>query len=337
LRKSAKWPLISRSCTKKSACYKNIATTRAPAAEIHGEALTPLLVSAFFDIGRGNWQSFKRSANFYADCYAGYPARLPAPRYLLTTEEHRSLVQDVDYLDVAAPSELKAFDYLERTRAAMAAERFKALFRVDGKPEPTNPEYKVPEYNIVMIAKWDAFERAYARFGDRFSHYVWVDFGLGRRVAKRPYLPKPKGLSPIDRDRIVLSADREGGLRDLEPHTIEEYVRTFRDQIAGSAMVVPTRLVTEYSALVRSSYELLLDCGIPSDDQVVVDVCVRRRPELFHLSFPPLGLSKYNHIHNVLNGLDGETTPERNGWLRTTFARPLARAKIGLPMELRLR
>lgn len=101
-------------------------------------------------------------------------------------------------------------------------------------------------------------------------------------------------------------------------------------------MVVSADKVVTFAALARACYELLLADGLASDDQVIVDMCVAREPKLFHLSHPPLGLSKYDHIHNVLNGLDSTHEKPLIG-LHRLFARPLARAKIGLPMEFRLR
>ncbi len=299
--------------------------------------MTPLIVSAFFDIGRGTWKDFQRPSDFYVDCYKAYPAKLPGKRYLLAPQSLRPTVESfVDHFDAAAPADLKAFAYLDRTREVMASDRFKSLF--DGiAPEPPNPEYRSPDYNVVVLAKWDALERAHALTGGRHSHYVWLDFGLGRRggAGKKPYLPKPRGLSPIDRDRIVISADRDGGLPDLGAGTLAEQVRSFRDQVATSMMIVPSDKVPTFCALARGCYELLLENDLASDDQVVVDMCVARAPHLFHLAHAPAGLTKYNHIHNVLNGADRDDRPASG--LRRLFARPIERAKIGLPIEFRLR
>jgi hypothetical protein len=214
----------------------------------------------------------------------------------------------------------------------MQSDAFQALFPPDSRR--SHIEQYIPEYNVLMMMKWDAIERAAKHFGNRYTHYVWADFGLGKRTQRRPYLPAPCGFHPIERNTIVLSASREGALTVGDVEMLRRHVATFVEQVAGSLMIIPADKISEFCALARNSYEKLLAMGLTTDDQLVIDMCCASRPELFYLSFAPRGLSKFNHIHNILNGLDAvqPRSYEIPVWDAATrkVARAIARRRIGL-------
>lgn len=295
--------------------------------------MNPLIVTSFFDIGRGDWEYLQRSSETYLTSFKRYVALLPAKKYILSTEKMRSAVINVvDYFDAAEFADLPAYRYLEATRSIMGCEAFKGLFKDEDRQR--HPEHHIPEYNVLMMMKWDALERAAALTKYRFSHYVWADFGLGARGGQRPFLPQPLGLNPIERDQIVLSAQRKWGMANIERDSILKNMRHSRDQACAGVMIIPYKNVDEFCSLARDSYERLLAMGLTSDDQVVVDMCVARRPDLFYLSFPHRGLTKFNHIHNVLNGLD---TVQPRAWaipvwdkLTRGIVRKLTKWRMGL-------
>lgn len=292
-----------------------------------------LLVSAYYDIGRGNWTHLQRSNATYADAFLRYLALLPAPRYILADEDLRATVGDhVDYFDAAPFSSLPAYKYLAPTRSVMESEAFQSLFPADERRN--HIEQYIPEYNVLMMMKWDALERAAAQTDGKFTHYVWADFGLGKRTQKRPYLPAPRTFAPLPRDQIVLSASPENRLIAGDAEMLIRHVTTFKEQVAGSLMIIPADKLAAFCSLARQSYEELLAMDLTTDDQLVIDMCVARQPELFYLSIAPRGLSKFNHIHNILNGLDAvqPRTHTLPVWDAATYklARAIARWRIGL-------
>lgn len=291
-----------------------------------------LLVTAFYDIGRGDWDHLKRSSEAYIACFRQYLAVLPTPRYILADASLRLAVEtSADIFDAAGFTDLPSYRYLAPTKAVMDSEAFKALFSPEA--QRSHIEQYIPEYNVLMMMKWDALQRAAAQTDRRFTHYVWADFGLGKR-ALRPYLPAPVGFAPIPRDKIVLSAGREWALAPGDDAMLKRHVVEFREQVAGSLMIVPTDKLDAFCSLARSSYEHLLAMGLTTDDQLVIDMCVAERPELFHLSYAPRGLSKFNHIHNILNGLDAvqPRSYELPVWDAITYKinRAIARGRLGL-------
>lgn len=263
--------------------------------------MNPLLVTALFDIGRGAWGHSNRPASDYIDYFLGYQGKLDVPKYCLTDQDLSGLSQ-FDYLERVDIQSLTAFSYFERTQAVMASPSFRGLFTA--KDDSKHVEHLYPLYNIIMLAKWDALERAAKLTGYGHSHYVWMDFGIGRRGTPSAFLPAPGRFAPIERDRIVLAADRKGALRNLSRETLVEHVSGFKDRVSGGLQIVPRGLLSEYCALVRRAYEMLLDVGLTTDDQLLIDMSVFMKPDLFFLSFPPSGLSKFNYIDDIVRGLD---------------------------------
>jgi hypothetical protein len=294
--------------------------------------MNPVAVTAFFNIGRGSWESLSRSSNAYISFYRHYLARLPLPRYLLADADTQREVRDtVDFADSTSLDQLGCYRFMKQTEQVMASTQYRSLFNSDD--DRNHVEHIYPEYNVLMMAKWDALERAAALTNNEFSHYVWIDFGLGHG-AENSYLPPPVGFSPIEREKIVISAQVENGIARLENGVLIGHIKNFLEQVAGSIMIVPVGLIPTYCDLARQNYQRLLDMNLTADDQVVVDMCVTERPEIFYLSFPPRGLTKFNHIHNVLNGLD---RVQPRTWsipiydrLTRKMARLRARRRIGL-------
>lgn len=263
--------------------------------------MNPLLVTAFFDVGRGTWSQSKRSASDYIDYFLGYQGKLDVPKYCLTDQDLSGLSQ-FDHLERVDIQSLTAFSYFDRTHAVMASPSFRGLFTAED--DRKHVEHLYPLYNIIMLAKWDALERAAKLTGYAHSHYVWMDFGIGRRGTPSAFLPAPGRFTPIERDRIVLAANRNGALRDLEFDTLTDHVRNFRDRVSGALQIVPRDHVDRFCELVRKSYERLLGFGLTTDDQLAIDMSIFSAPDLFFLSYPPPGISKFQHSDNIVKGLD---------------------------------
>lgn len=264
--------------------------------------MNPLLVTAFYDIRRGTWAGSARSFESYVDFFKRYQALLDVPRYCMC-ETDISGVLPIDHMDVLPLEKTLAYQrFFVEAERIMASPSFRNLFTPDD--DARHVEHLFPLYNIVMLLKWDALERAARATNYRHSHYVWIDFGIGRRGDPSVFLPSPPPFRPIERDRIVLSANRTGALPDLLPETLTEQVRRFRDRVAGGFQIVPRDKIHEYSAMVRKNFEHLLGLELVTDDQLLIDMCVHQRPDFFHLSFPPPGISKFQHIDAIIAGTD---------------------------------
>src|SRR5687768_525590 len=103
--------------------------------------MNPLAVTAFFDIGRGSWESLSRSGAEYVGYYRHYLARLPIPRYLLATAEvQRAVSETVQFSDEADLGQLPCYRFLERTQQVMDSAEFRSLF--DSNADQNHLEHK---------------------------------------------------------------------------------------------------------------------------------------------------------------------------------------------------
>src|SRR6185436_12345519 len=120
--------------------------------------MSPLVVTAYFDIGRGGWADSARSRDVYLRCFAEYTGRMSDQLYVLCDADvARAIEVPVRYLDVAPLKELPAYRFHERTAEIMARPEFRALFTP--QDDQKHVEHKHPLYNIVTLAKWDALQR----------------------------------------------------------------------------------------------------------------------------------------------------------------------------------
>jgi len=183
--------------------------------------MSVLIVTAFFDIGRGDFPLLKRSAQQYIDSFKAYVGKLEPEKYILcepeTAAQMKGLVGRIDALPF---TETKAARYLPRTREVIESHAFRQLFTA--KDDTRHIEHLIPEYNVVVMAKMDALERAAISTSFSYSHYVWMDFGLGRRGTTDPWLPEPEGFRAALGDKIVISTKRRQRMRRLDRSKIRK-------------------------------------------------------------------------------------------------------------------
>ena len=260
-----------------------------------------LIVTAFYDIGRAGWSISPRSKKQYVRYASEYLKKLPAEKYILTDIDD-SRVQGFDYVDITPLSELAAYSFLRKSQKVMSSNLFEGIV---ASAKQDRIEYHHAEYNIVGLAKWDALERAYKKTCGKFSHYIWLDYGIGRRGSDAPFLPIPGLLKPNKRNKIVLSAKKTDRIQNVSLNTLKPRVSNGLFYCAGGIQIVPNELIEKYSNLARSTYNDILNIGLCVNDQVLIDVMYFSNPEMFHLSTPPKHFDVFENIDRILQGQDG--------------------------------
>ncbi|UHS57108.1 WlaTC/HtrL family glycosyltransferase [Agrobacterium vaccinii] len=260
-----------------------------------------LIVTAFYDIGRAGWQISPRSREQYIGYANEYLKKLPLKKYILTDEDDIG-ARGFDYADITSPSQLKAYGLLPKSKKVMSESFFVEMVT---SAKQDRIEYHHAEYNIVGLAKWDALERAHKKTAGNFSHYMWLDYGIGRRGSEAPFLPIPRQIKPEERTKIVLSAKKTDRLHDISAETLRSRVSNGRFYCAGGLQIVPGHLVEKYGNLARSTYNDILDTGLCVNDQVLLDVMHFISPDIFHLSTPPKYFDVFENIDRILTGQDG--------------------------------
>lgn len=271
--------------------------------------MNTMIVTAFFDIGRGEWQGKrKRSKEQYMLYFKNYLGKIQINKFILTSPDLladiRCIAGQSDIIETSNIDEINSYKYYDRTLSVMTSPDFLSLFNAED--HKNHVEHIHPMYNIITLAKWDALEKAYQATKGTFSHYAWMDFGLGHRDANGGSLPRPMGYFPIARDRIVVSADRRPVLKKNDTSSLLNAVRSFQERCAGGIQIIPEQHMKSYIYKIRQSYEYFLSAGLPTDEQLLIDFVEMNNPDMFFLSHPPSGINKFQHIHSIIHGTDVE-------------------------------
>jgi hypothetical protein len=262
--------------------------------------MNPLLVTAFFDIGRGSWRHLARSPATYVERFRSFGARLEAPRFLFASSDVAAEVGHLcQHVEVVSLTEMPAYRYLARTRDVMASAEFRRRFRA--KDDARHCEHLYPEYNVAMLAKFDALRHAAQTTRYRHSHYIWLDFGASHRstIAGDASLP---AVSPRARSEVVLIGTGRRRLWRIRRKSLARYITSFRVRAVGNLMIVPADRVEAFCDAVVAGYELLLDMNLTTDDQPLLDIAMIRHPQMFYLARAPRGVSPFEFGDEVLAG-----------------------------------
>lgn len=239
------------------------------------------IVSAFFDIGRGNMQGFERSSNKYVEYFkfwarmrnklVVYTDKITAEQVLKIRDEFK--LQDrtqVIIIDNVYALEPEVYEQIQKALANEAAINFRNY--------PKNPESWNPRYNYVTFLKpyfvADAVKKGYVD-----GMIAWVDFGYNHGGENCIHSSEFDFLWCYDfSPQIHLFA-----MEQPDDMPIFEVVKTMRAYIAGAIMVAPAELWIDFANLYKESMLHLTHCGFADDDQTLSIMAYRERPELFEI------------------------------------------------------
>lgn len=137
-----------------------------------------------------------------------------------------------------------------------------------------NPEYRVPEYNIVNHNKVEFIKRAHAMTLGEYSHYAWIDFGFQRT---RIDMNQKFDWGKLESDTIHYDVM-------YIPDKVEEpRAMTRQEIIRGSMFVCPASLVLWFYEAYRDMVYNFLSQGVVDDDQVIVSHVYIKNKDKFTL------------------------------------------------------
>lgn len=246
----------------------------------------PLIVTAFYDIGRGQWQHYQRSSDRYFDCFE----RLcllkndivvfsqPQFRDRFEAIQRRRANLTVIYDDIFA----KHATLLGRIRRVQQDPAFRA-----GIGPIESPEYNSAEYVLVNYLKSEFC--CLAIEGKGHGQVAWVDFG---------YLRKPR---QVPRSRRWQSPWPVGihffGLRSLaEPIDLLKTIQTNTVYIQGCHLVAHRNDWPLIRDGMAAAMEELLARHWVDDDQTLLLMLALKHPDLVtvHPNQPDARLGWFN-------------------------------------------
>jgi hypothetical protein len=246
-------------------------------------------VTAFVDIQRAEWKEFARPTSEYLrrfkrllrqpqDIVVFIDTRLLEPVIEMARarlESGNSSVTQVIPVDENFLLEhIPAFKKVEADAAIMQSDAYRARTR----HRSTHPEHCNPLYTAVNHAKIDFVAFATSMFGERYTHFAWVDFGLA--ADDELCTGRPLVLDKLDPDRANYVCINDPEPEDGDP--LQTLVSA-REVIAGGFFCLPKSLIERHQRDYHSTCDRLRAQGIADDDQAIVVNMHARAPERFAL------------------------------------------------------
>lgn len=240
------------------------------------------IVTAFFKINRGNWRGFERTDMQYFNYFKVW-AKLK--NKLIVYVESEELKEEILAFRKAFGLENHTIVNVVQDILSVDPDLYQRCLQTTSNPIqqrfrlfPRNPEVWNGTYNYIMLMKsWcicDAIEKGQAE-----GMIAWIDFGYNH------------GGSPISAEsdfnflweydfpeKINLFT-----LHEMDSRPIFEMVMSMDTYLMGCAIVGYDRLWFEFWDLMRQSMRTLTDCGLCDDDQNIMLMSYRKKPEIFNI------------------------------------------------------
>jgi protein YibB len=248
------------------------------------------IVTAFFDIGRGDWTPSKglphyleRSTETYIERFS-HMCKLENEIVVLTSPHLVERLEEVcaDRMD---RTKIIAFD-VQKQFASMREniERVQKSSEFKNAVMPSqskNPEYWNPDY--VLVTDLKAYFTHYA-IGKKLTTndmVAWIDFGYCRTQDKIP--SSKKWSYDFGKDKFQLFGYREYP----KEQTIENVIFNNIVYILGAKQVGHRSLWLKINRLIIESMEELQSKNLVDDDQTLWLMSSLKKPEMFNLNIIP--------------------------------------------------
>ena len=240
------------------------------------------IVTAFFDIGRGDWTPDKghphylhRTTDTYFERF-GHLAKLENEMFIFTS---RDLVDRVAKLRENRPTTIFEFDFANEAKEMRDAIEFVQLlpsFQTMINPtERMNPEYWNADYVVVNLLK--STFACMAAVQSKNEIMAWLDFGYCRS-ADTLYGVK-HWQYPFNKDKIHLF-----NLKDwVSGTTIHQLISNNDVHITGPCIVASKENWRKLEIAVLEGVKELTNHNMIDDDQLFLLLAYLTSPELFEL------------------------------------------------------
>lgn len=255
------------------------------------------IVTAFFDIGRKDFKSIPRSNEKYVE-YFKFWARIKNNLIVYTDSVMAESVKKVrkefgllnktkviiiDDISTIEPEILEKMQLIEKNKYFLS-------FRYYENATENNSLY-----NYVMLLKsWcikDSVEKGYAK-----GQIAWLDFGYnhgGKIFTNEKEFDFEWKYKFADKITYFIN-------NKLNDEPIFYLIQSFNLSIMGAPFIVPDYLAREHWNLMKQSLEELINCGFMDDDQILMIMSYRKKPEIFDLKnsnwFMPIKDYGGNHL-----------------------------------------
>jgi protein YibB len=232
------------------------------------------IVTAFFDIGRGDWTKFARSVDIYFRNFERL-CLLDNPIILFTESKHR------ERLSRLQAKKANLVVYYEDDLFERHADLLAAIGRVQqseaykqGILDPQCPEYYEPRYVLVNYLKAQFCESAIRQQGIQSGLVAWIDFGY---LKKKRQIPMSLRWDYPYEDKIhMYSLLPVDGEIDITKTVKENIV-----YIQGCHIIAPAHRWPQMVQLMQGAIDRLFSMGLTDDDQSMLLLAYLASPQDF--------------------------------------------------------
>jgi len=242
------------------------------------------IVTAFFDIGRGEWTPDKglshylhRTTKTYLDRFS-HIAKLENPMVVYTSKD---MVKDVQFLRQDRPTEILTLDFsnsFSKLREEITKVQKDSSYQAKINPmQVKNPEYWNADYVLVNLLKSSFVTKAMQTNLIKTDLIAWLDFGYCREESTLNNVKKWQ--YPFAKDKIHFF-----NLKDWKEGTYIENVIFNNDvHITGPCIVAGKDMWQTLEHLVHHNVGELLKNNLIDDDQTLLLMSYLQKPEIFEL------------------------------------------------------
>lgn len=235
------------------------------------------IVTAFFDIGRKDFKAIPRTNQKYLNDFKFWARmrnklivftdRAYAPEVLnIRAEYGLEKLTEIIIIDDITTIEPEIFKRMKEIRANGWFTRFRIL------PNATS---NIPIYSYLMLLKGWFMKEASIRVSE--GSLVWIDFGYNHGGACFTHSEDFDFEWKIPlKDKIHLFY-----YKNIDKKPIYETVRRLSDCFMGSPYIIPSQLCPIFWDLTKEAMNNLLNVDLYDDDQLLLLMASRKRPELF--------------------------------------------------------
>ena len=252
------------------------------------------IVTAFFDIGRGDWTEdkghpsyLKRSNEQYFQYFENL-ALLENKLIIFTSEQYKAKVRQIRG---DKPTEIITLDiheifsdYLIQIEQIQKSDKFISQVK---ESQLRNPEYWSPEYVLITNLKSYFVNFAINSHLVATEQVAWVDFGYCRDIAVTNNIVE--WVKIFEPNKIHLFTIKKNYPVTME--SVKEVIFSNRVFIIGGAIVGSQDVWIKFSKIILDCQKELLESGIVDDDQGVFMMALYKAPDLFKLNY--LGKNKW--------------------------------------------
>lgn len=237
------------------------------------------LTTAFYDIGRGKWNSYKRTVDDYMEYFANTVSKIPANLVIYCEESNKDRIASIrpagnNTRIITVPFEETEMyrTYHKKINDVMTSESFR-----NNIVHHDIPEMIYPNYNIVNFNKISFVMDSIKEFDTLV--YGWIDFGFGHG--------KVDISNNISFCEKVTEGDKVymGCLRIPFDEMLYHPWSYFSNEvfITGSAFMGTKKSLTEFKMLFDEVLSTSLNLGMVDDDQTIYNMIYLKNKNMFKL------------------------------------------------------